>query len=62
MNPLLFVVPDGIILPDEFGCNKNVRATQETTDMSCHRWSDTFKREVAIFLLIKSSDWTKFGK
>lgn len=52
MDPLLFVVPDGISLPDEFGCNKNVRATQETTDMSRCRWSGTFKRELTIFLLI----------
>lgn len=52
MKSVLFVVPDGISLPHEFGCNKNARATQETTDMSRHRWSDTFKREVAIFLLI----------
>lgn len=52
MKSVVFVVPDGISLPDEFGCNKNVRATQETTAMSRHRRSDTSKREVAILLLI----------
>lgn len=38
MKPLLFAIPDGISLPDVFGCNKNVRATQETTDMSLDIW------------------------
>ena len=46
MNPLLFAIPDGISLPDDFGCNKNVRATQRTTDMSLDIWKchleDTF--------------------
>lgn len=62
MKSVVFVVPGGISFPDEFGRNKNVRATQETTDMSRHRQCDTFKREVAIFLLIRIRDLTKFGK
>ena len=38
VNPLLFAVPVGISLPDDFGCNENAIATQETTDMSLDIW------------------------
>lgn len=53
MNPL-FAIPDGISLPDDFGCNKNVRLTQDTTDMPLDIWKchpeDTLTVSICMYI------------